>query len=78
MLACKKVECKICGDNPHFIQIINEYKILKEISFESKGHPNIVKFIAGFNPKGADVIYLFLEYCNEGDLDSIIKKNWQS
>jgi len=36
-------------------------------------HPNIVELVDGINPTGADVIYVFLEYCNQGDLKNYIK-----
>jgi len=44
----------------------NEVNLWKQLS-----HPNIVKFI-DFS-ETSNNIYLFLEYCNGGDLDKLIK-----
>ena len=46
----------------------NEIKILKSLS-----HENIVKYIESF--ENANHIYLVMEYCNDGNLETYIKNN---
>ena len=48
--------------------MINEINLLRKLK-----HPNIVKFIDA--KKTSDAMYLIMEFCNEGSIESFINEN---
>ncbi|KAH8119449.1 Pkinase-domain-containing protein [Phellopilus nigrolimitatus] len=50
-------------------QIVAEVNILKDLH-----HDNIVKYIDRFVDRDAGILYILMEYCDGGDLSSVIKQ----
>ncbi|KLO19564.1 kinase-like protein [Schizopora paradoxa] len=50
-------------------QIVAEVNILKDLS-----HENIVRYIDRFVDRDAGILYILMEYCDGGDLSSVIKQ----
>jgi len=50
-------------------QLVNEVNILREMK-----HPFIVKYVDRIIDKDNQKIYILMEYCQGGDLGSLIKK----
>ncbi|EJD03227.1 Pkinase-domain-containing protein [Fomitiporia mediterranea MF3/22] len=54
-------------------QIVAEVNILKDLH-----HENIVRYIDRFVDRDAGILYILMEYCDGGDLSSIIKQSARS
>lgn len=50
------------------LQLVSEVNILRELK-----HPNIVRYDERYLDKNAHIIYIVMEYCENGDLASFIK-----
>lgn len=51
------------------LQLVSEVNILRELR-----HPNIVRYYERYVDKEQSRIYIVMEYCEGGDLASLIKK----
>src|SRR5689334_21071593 len=51
------------------LQLLAEVNILRELK-----HPNIVRYYERFVDKERSIIYIFMEYCEGGDLASLIRQ----
>lgn len=52
------------------LQLVSEVNILRELN-----HPNIVKYYERYVDRENGVIYIVMEYCENGDLASFIKRH---
>jgi len=51
-------------------QLVSEVNILKDLK-----HPNIVEFLERVIDREHSFIYILMEYCEGGDLASVIKRH---
>jgi serine/threonine protein kinase len=52
----------------HQIEALREVKVLEQLT-----HPNVVGFVEAFVSGDKKTLYIVMQYCESGDLDSRIK-----
>lgn len=68
ILACKEVSFAKMSEKEK-MQLVSEVNILRELR-----HPNIVRYYERIIDKENYKIYIIMEFCNGGDLTSIIRR----
>lgn len=68
LLACKEVSFAKMVEKEK-MQLVSEVNILRELR-----HPNIVRYYERFIDRENYKIYIVMEFCNGGDLTSVIKR----
>ncbi|KAJ4458881.1 putative Serine/threonine-protein kinase Nek2 [Paratrimastix pyriformis] len=68
VFACKQINYGRMSDKEKCL-LVNEVNILRELR-----HPNIVRYYDRIIDKSNAKIYIFMEFCDGGDLGAIIKK----
>lgn len=71
ILARKEISYKALGRKEHK-QLKSEFNILKRLY-----HPNIVQVYYDYDAVDKEILYIYMEYCDDGDLGTFIKKNKQ-
>jgi NIMA (never in mitosis gene a)-related kinase len=68
ILACKEIDYRKMSEKEKR-QLVAEVNILRELK-----HPNIVRYYERIIDRKNCMLYILMEYCDGGDLSSVIRK----